>query len=62
MKRGPANRKHMFKIKPGDDVGPLDRWPFDNPLSQYRIVDGEPETFGRIILRAANRKQGMHQN
>ena len=38
----------MFKIKPGDDVGPLDRWPFDNPLSQYRIVDGEPETFGRI--------------
>ncbi|WP_162933118.1 cupin domain-containing protein [Roseovarius sp. EL26] len=37
-----------FKYKPGDDVGPLDDWPFDNPLSDYVIQEGAPRTSGRI--------------
>lgn len=38
----------MHKYKPGDDVGALEFWPFDNPASDYRIVEGAPKTFGRI--------------
>jgi uncharacterized cupin superfamily protein len=38
----------MHKYKPGDDVGELEFWPFDNPASDYRIVEGEPKTYGRI--------------
>lgn len=38
----------MIKYKPGDDVGPLQHWPFDNPASDYRIKDGTPVTSGRI--------------
>ncbi len=29
-------------------MGALEHWPFDNPASAYRIVDGTPRTFGRI--------------
>lgn len=38
----------MFHYKPGDDVGTLTLWPFDNPHSQYRIVSGDPQASGRI--------------
>ncbi|MFT5631077.1 MAG: putative cupin superfamily protein [Gammaproteobacteria bacterium] len=38
----------MDKYKPGDDVGPLELWPFDAPQSDYRIVEGMPKTYGRI--------------
>lgn len=33
---------------PGDDVGPLEHWPLDNPASDYVILDGTPVTSGRI--------------
>ena len=36
------------KYKPGDDVGPLEHWPFDNPASDYRITRSSPQTSGRI--------------
>ena len=38
----------MHKYQPGDDVGPLEFWPFDNPASDYRISKGAPKTYGRI--------------
>ncbi len=38
----------MHKYHPGDDVGPLEYWPFDNPASDYRIKHGLPKTYGRI--------------
>ena len=38
----------MHKFQPGDDVGPLEFWPFDNPASDYRILRGTPVTHGRI--------------
>ncbi|MGB3279998.1 MAG: cupin domain-containing protein [Pseudorhodobacter sp.] len=38
----------MIKYKPGDDVGALQHWPFDNPASDYRIKAGKPVTSGRI--------------
>ena len=38
----------MRSYAPGDDVGPLEAWAFDNPASAYRIVSGDPRTFGRI--------------
>jgi len=31
-----------------DSVGPLEAWPFDNPRSQYVIVDGSPSASGRL--------------
>ena len=34
--------------RPGDDVGPLDEWPLDNPASDYRVTRGDPRTFGRL--------------
>lgn len=34
--------------RPGDDVGPLDDWPFDNPESDYRILSGDPRASGRL--------------
>ena len=39
----------MFKLKPGDDPGPLEDWPFDNPLSDYEIVRGAPAASGRLF-------------
>ena len=38
----------MRKYQPGDNVGPLEFWPFDNPSSDYRIIKGSPVTSGRI--------------
>ena len=38
----------MLKYQPGDDVGPLEAWPFDNPESDYRIKAGAPEASGRL--------------
>ena len=38
----------MIEYRPGDDVGPLEDWPFDNPASDYRIVSGEPRASGRM--------------
>lgn len=38
----------MRKYKPGEDVGELEPWSFDNPASDYRINEGPPEVSGRI--------------
>lgn len=38
----------MLNYKPGDDVGPLEEWPFDNPDSAYQIKEGDPKASGRI--------------
>ncbi|SMX33282.1 cupin domain-containing protein [Maliponia aquimaris] len=38
----------MFTYAPGDDVGPLEPWPLDNPASAYAIRKGDPRTSGRI--------------
>lgn len=38
----------MQMYKPGDDVDPLEDWPFDNPASEYRILEGAPRASGRI--------------
>jgi len=37
----------FFAYKPGDDVGQLDDWPFDNPVSAYKIIEGSPRASGR---------------
>jgi uncharacterized cupin superfamily protein len=42
-------RSKFFQYKPGDDVGPLVDWPFDNPASNYVILEGSsPLASGRI--------------
>lgn len=38
----------MIGYTPGDDVGALEDWPFDNALSDYRILDGTPRASGRL--------------
>lgn len=38
----------MLKYRPGDDVGPLEPWPFDNPASRYVIRQGTPRASGRL--------------
>ena len=38
----------MKKYQPGDDVGDLELWPFDNPASNYKIREGAPQASGRI--------------
>ncbi|MBZ8118261.1 DUF861 domain-containing protein [Roseovarius sp. LXJ103] len=38
----------MIGYAPGDDVGVLEEWPFDNPLSDYRILNGAPRASGRL--------------
>lgn len=38
----------MLKLRPGDDVGPLEVWALDNPTSDYRITRGAPVTSGRV--------------
>lgn len=43
----------MFKLKPGDDVGPLEHWPLTNPASDYRITRGAPVTSGRVDVGGA---------
>ena len=38
----------MLKYVPGDRIGELELWPFDNPLSNYKIKGGHPEASGRL--------------
>ncbi len=38
----------MFMYKPGDDIGPLEDWPFENPDSDYQIKEGSPRVSGRF--------------
>lgn len=38
----------MIRYEPGNDVGPLDDWPFDNPASLYQITSGHPRASGRL--------------
>lgn len=38
----------MTPYKPGDDLGPLEDWPFFNPASDYVIRRGNPRASGRI--------------
>jgi len=38
----------MKKYKPGEDVGILEDWHFDNPSSAYRITRGAPRASGRL--------------
>lgn len=38
----------MLTYKPGDEVGRLEHWSFDNPASDYRIEQGEPKVSRRI--------------
>ncbi len=37
---------HTYKVE--QEIGPLERWPFTNPASDYRIMRGEPKAFGRL--------------
>lgn len=34
----------------GQDPGPLEDWPFDNPLSDYKILSGTPRASGRLDM------------
>lgn len=34
--------------RPGDDVGPLEDWPFEPGPSDYRVVTGQPRASGRL--------------
>ncbi len=38
----------MISYKPGDAVGVLEDWPFENPASEYVIRNGSPAAAGRI--------------
>ncbi|MFY9240916.1 MAG: cupin domain-containing protein [Roseovarius sp.] len=38
----------MIAYAPGDDVGLLEDWPFDNPASDYLILSGAPRASGRL--------------
>jgi len=38
----------MLTYRPGDDVGVLELWPFDNPASAYRVLAGTPMASGRL--------------
>ena len=43
----------FFQYKPGDDVGQLENWPFNNPTSNYVIIEGSPQAYGRIDVGGA---------
>ena len=38
----------MRRYQIGEDPGPLEDWPFDNPLSDYKILSGAPRASGRL--------------
>lgn len=38
----------LLRYAPGDDVGPLEDWPFSNPASNYVIRRGDPHASGRL--------------
>lgn|GEM_PF-413072 len=44
----PGQSDLFTTYRPGDDVGPLESWPFDNPASAYRILRGDPCCSGRF--------------
>lgn len=48
IRAGATKRTPMISYSPRDDVGPLEDWPFDNPASDYVIVEGTPRASGRI--------------
>jgi hypothetical protein len=45
---GDKLERAMLNYKPGDDVGPLEDWPFENPKSNYQFKEGDPKASGRI--------------
>ncbi len=51
----------MLKYTLGQDAGPLQDWPFDNPDSDYRILEGNPKTSGRLDAGGAGQqtRQGI---
>lgn len=38
----------MRKYTTLDEIGPLEVWPFDNPSSDYKILEGQPKASGRM--------------
>ena len=40
----------------GSDVNDLDFWPFDNPASQYKVVQGKPKAYGRLDAGGAGQQ------
>ena len=38
----------MHRYGPGQEIGELEDWPFDNPASDYRIIRGAPRASGRL--------------
>lgn len=38
----------MRKYVPGEEIGALEHWPFDNAASAYRMLEGTPVCSGRI--------------
>lgn len=36
--------------RPGDDVGPLEDWPFEGAASNYAVVRGAPRASGRLDI------------
>ncbi|QIE46952.1 DUF861 domain-containing protein [Pseudohalocynthiibacter aestuariivivens] len=49
----------MISYKAGDDVGPLQSWPLDNPASAYVVRAGDPRTSGRIDAGGRGHKTRM---
>jgi len=47
MSKASSGMTH-HSYKSGDDVGPLQVWPFDNPASNYVITRGTPVASGRL--------------
>jgi uncharacterized cupin superfamily protein len=48
----------MNKFGKDDRYENLDEWPFDNPVSDYRILRGSPRASGKI---EAGSNQGQHR-
>ena len=38
----------MLSYKVGGDIGELEHWPFTNKASEYEIIRGTPQAFGRM--------------
>lgn len=38
----------MIRYSQDATAGPLETWPFDNPASAYRILEGSPRASGRL--------------
>jgi uncharacterized cupin superfamily protein len=48
MSGSSSNTPALIRYSPGDDVGPLEEWPFTNPASNYVIHEGAPIASGRM--------------